>query len=68
MSWEQAVIRGSLDEREFSIAYLDEEQRPLAILFANNAEKRKDVSALMDENRPIDPVKFQNSTIPIQET
>lgn len=68
MSWEQAVIRGSLDEREFSIAYLDEEQRPLAILFANNAEKRKDVAALMDGKRPIDPIKFQNSTIPIQET
>lgn len=67
LTWNQAVIRGSLDESAFSIAYLDEQQHPLAILFANNAEKRKDIAALMDQNRPISIEKFQDPTVPIQE-
>lgn len=40
------------------MAYVDENNMPLAILFANNSEKRKDVQAFMDKNKLIDETKF----------
>lgn len=68
LTWDQTVTRGSTDESTFTIAYLDENRRPLGVLFANNAEKRADIAALMDKNQPINLDRFKDTTIPIVET
>ncbi|MFC7055501.1 oxidoreductase C-terminal domain-containing protein [Enterococcus alcedinis] len=68
LTWNQTVTRGSSDEPKFTIAYLDENRRPLGVLFANNAEKRADIAALMDKNLPINLDRFKDPTISILET
>lgn len=67
LTWERILVRGSLATREFSLAYVDKENKPIAILFANNSEKRAEVAAFMDQNRPIDEDKFSDRNIPFQE-
>lgn len=67
VNWHKTIIRGSLEERQFTLAYVDEKNVPLAILFANEGDKRRDVAAFMDENKPIDEERFKDMTIPLDE-
>lgn len=67
INWHKTIIRGSLEERQFTIAYVDEKNVPLAILFANEGDKRRDIAAFMDENKPIDEERFKDMTIPLGE-
>ncbi len=64
-TWDKIIIRGSLENRKFTLAYVDEKNVPLAILFANNGDKRKDVTKFMDKGQPIDEVKFKNRDHPL---
>lgn len=66
-SWDKTFIRGSLDEKEFTIAYLDNNNYPLAILFANESEKRGDINKLLNQNKPINEDKFRDIDTPIKE-
>lgn len=66
-SWDKTFIRGSIDENQFAIAYVDEKNYPLAILFVNEFEKREDIEVLMDKNEAIDEAKFTDTSIPITE-
>lgn len=66
-SWDRTIVRGSLDDREFTIAYVDEENKPLAILFANKGDKRKEVNQLMDSGVPIDEKRFKDKNNPLNE-
>lgn len=65
MSWDRIIKRGSLDDKEFTLAYVDEKNYPLAIFFANNGGTRKEVRQLMDKNEPIDEEKFKDMTNPL---
>lgn len=59
--WEQTFVRGDLDSGRFTIAYVDEQQVPLAILFANGYEQRDDVTELMSRRQPLDPERFADT-------
>lgn len=61
-TWDKTVLRGSMKEKKFSLAYLDESNYPLAILFVNEAEERKDIEALLARKEPLDPEKFADSS------
>lgn len=67
LTWDRILIRGSLEQGQFTLAYVDQENLPIAILFANESEKRKEVAAFMDQNRSIDEAKFTDPTIPFSE-
>ncbi|MHC5269808.1 NAD(P)/FAD-dependent oxidoreductase [Enterococcus sp. LJL98] len=67
LTWEQILVRGSLEERTFTLAYVDADNYPLAIFFANEGEPRKEVAAFMDQNRPLDVEKFTDPTIPFSQ-
>lgn len=64
-SWDRIITRGSLDNKEFTLAYVDEDNYPLAILFANNGDTRKEVSKFMDREEPIDEERFKNMDQPL---
>ena len=66
-NWDKTFVRGSLDEREFAVAYVDENNYPLAILFANESEKRDHIEALLNKNKAIDEAKFTDPSIAINE-
>ncbi len=59
--WEQTFVRGDLDSGRFTIAYVDAQQVPLAILFANGYEQRDDVTELMSRRQPLDPERFADT-------
>lgn len=59
--WEQTFVRGDLDSGHFTIAYVDEQRVPLAILFANGHEQRDDVTELMSRRQPLDPERFADT-------
>jgi 3-phenylpropionate/trans-cinnamate dioxygenase ferredoxin reductase subunit len=63
--WEQTFVRGDLDSGHFTIAYVDEQQVPLAILFANGHEQRDDVTELMSRRQPLDPERFADTNQPL---
>lgn len=67
LTWDRILVRGSLDERAFTLAYVDEKNYPIAIFFANNSEKRQEVAHFMDQNRPIDEVKFTDLKVPFKQ-
>lgn len=67
-SWDHIIVRGSLDNREFTIAYVDKFNKPLAIFFANNGDKRKEVSQFMDYVEKIDEEKFKDIKIPLKKS
>lgn len=50
------------DDKKFVVAYTDENQKPLAILFTNHAEKRKDVEKYLESCSKLNPKNFSNST------
>lgn len=56
--WEKTFVRGSLKDGKFSVAYVDKNNYPLAILFANGAEEREDIEKLLSKNEPLDEAKF----------
>ncbi|NLN83524.1 MAG: NAD(P)/FAD-dependent oxidoreductase [Firmicutes bacterium] len=66
-TWEKTYLRGSLEEGKFAIAYLDEENHPLAILFANKFEKRRDVERLLNKAEPLNEEKFTDANTPLKE-
>lgn len=66
-NWDKTFIRGSLKEKQFAVAYLDSDNYPLGIIFANNFEKREDVEKLLDKNTPLDENKFIDVSIPLNE-
>lgn len=66
-TWDKTFVRGSLEERGFAVAYVDENKYPLAILFANKFAKRKDIRALLTRNEPLDEKKFSDVNIPLEE-
>ncbi len=63
--WDRVLIRGSLKERKFALAYVDENNYPLAILFTNKFEERDNVERLLNVNKPLDEEKFTDISIPI---
>lgn len=63
--WEQTFVRGDLDSGRFTIAYVDAQQVPLAILFANGHEQRDDVTELMSRRQPLDPERFADTNQPL---
>lgn len=67
LSWDRILTRGSLDEKQFTLAYVDQENRPMAIFFANEGDKRKDVAAFMEQKRPINEEKFKDLTISLND-
>ncbi|OLS02686.1 NAD(P)/FAD-dependent oxidoreductase [Tissierella creatinophila] len=66
-SWDNIFIRGSLNEKEFALAYLDENNYPLAILFANKFEKRKDIDTLLKSKKALSETKFTDVSIALDE-
>ncbi len=66
-SWNKIFIRGSMEDRQFAVAYVDENNYPLAILFANKFEEREDVENLLNKKEPLDENKFDDASIPLSE-
>lgn len=65
--WHEIVVRGSLEERRFALAYLDADYKPLAILFSNKFAKRKDVERLLDRNQALDASKFADLSMDLDQ-
>ena len=65
ISWDHIIKRGSLNDRKFTLAYVDENNYPLAIFFANNGDTRKEVRQFMDKNEPISEEKFKDMDNPL---
>ncbi|HHU07296.1 MAG TPA: FAD-dependent oxidoreductase [Clostridiaceae bacterium] len=66
-TWDKTLIRGKLNEGKFAVAYVDENNFPLAILFANKFEKRKNIQALLSKKQTLDESRFANINIPVEE-
>ncbi|TJX13100.1 hypothetical protein E9840_10795 [Tissierella creatinini] len=66
-TWDKTFVRGSLNEKKFAVAYVDNNNYPLAILFANKFEKRKDMEKLLANNQPLDEAEFTDVNISIDE-
>lgn len=66
-SWDRIIKRGSLEDKKFTLAYVDEANYPLAIFFANNGDKRKEVAKFMDKNQAINIEKFQKMEEPLNQ-
>ncbi len=62
-TWDRIVIRGSLEEKKFALAYLDKDKMPLAILFANGFEDRDDVEKLLKKSKPLDEESFKDKSL-----
>ncbi|MCK9445175.1 MAG: FAD-dependent oxidoreductase [Tissierellaceae bacterium] len=60
-TWDRTIVSGSLDQRGFAIAYLDKDNYPLAILFANKFKDREDVEDLLNRNQPIEDGTWEES-------
>lgn len=65
--WDKTFIRGSFDEKQFAVAYVDENNHPLAILFANEFEDRDDIEALLNKNKALDEERFTDLSLAINE-
>lgn len=66
-TWHKTIIRGSLSDRAFTLAYVDENNIPLAILFANKLDSRKEVKALLLRQEPLNDDNFQNLNLKLSE-
>ncbi|NLC04843.1 MAG: FAD-dependent oxidoreductase [Tissierellia bacterium] len=66
-NWAKTFVRGSLDNKNYAVAYVDENNYPLGILFANESEERKDIERLLNKNEAIDEAKFTDLSIAISE-
>lgn len=65
--WYRSVIRGSLESRNFTVAYLDENDTVLAVLFANKFDKRKEVLAYLTSGVRFDETRFQDVSLRLNE-
>lgn len=65
LSWDKILVRGSMEDKKFTVAYVDNDNYPIAILTANKADKRKAIEKFMDENRPIDEEMFKDLNNPL---
>lgn len=63
--WDKTLARGSFDDGKFALAYLDSNNVPLAILFANKVEKRKDILNLLNKKQSLDEERFGDMNIPL---
>lgn len=66
-SWDKAFVRGNLKDGQFAVAYVDDNNYPLAILSANEFEERKDIEKLLAKNKALDESKFTDLSIAINE-
>lgn len=66
-NWDKTFIRGTLDNKEFAVAYVDKNNYPLAILFANEFEERKDIEKLLNKGEALDEAKFTDRSIALNE-
>jgi len=66
-TWDKTFIRGSTDDRQFAVAYVDENNYPLGIFFANEFEKRGDIEKLLNQDKPINESKFTDIDVPVDE-
>lgn len=64
-SWDKLLLRGSLSDGRFAVAYVDENQKPLAILFVNQIEERKTIQAILDKDEPLDTELFVDINQPL---
>lgn len=64
-TWDRILVRGSLEDKKFALAYVDENSLPLAILFANKFEEREVVEELMNIGKPLNEKKFKDPSIPL---
>ncbi len=67
LNWDKIIQRGNIESGKFSLVYLDKDNYPLALLFANNSEKRSDVENFLSENKKVDESKYSNLNIPFNE-
>ncbi|WP_164506844.1 NAD(P)/FAD-dependent oxidoreductase [Lapidilactobacillus bayanensis] len=65
--WDHILTRGEVNTGKFTLAYVDAQNRPLAVLFANDNDKRSDVAKFMDEFKPIAVEKFVNLDLSLSE-
>lgn len=61
-SWDKTFVRGSLKDGKFSVAYVDKNNYPLAILFVNGSEEREDIEKLLSKNEPLDESEFTDTS------
>lgn len=66
-TWDKIMIRGSLEDKYFSVAYVDKDNHPLAVLFANHKEEREVVERLITNDLPLDERKFSNPDVALSE-
>lgn len=57
-AWDKMLNWGKMEEGKFAVAYVDENNYPLAILFANKFLKRKDVQEVLSKNQALDENSF----------
>ncbi|KFN93102.1 MULTISPECIES: hypothetical protein [Tetragenococcus] len=60
VNWDHTCVRGDLTTRKCTIAYVDENNVPLAILFANGNNQRAAVNKLMANGKVIDQALFED--------
>ncbi|KRN92594.1 NAD(P)/FAD-dependent oxidoreductase [Pediococcus stilesii] len=61
VNWDHTFVRGDLTTRRYTIAYVDKDNVPLAILFANGNDQREDVTELMTKGKAIDQALFEDA-------
>lgn len=64
-NWDKTFVRGSLEDGKFSVAYVDKNNHPLAILYVNGSEERDDLEKLLRENKALDKEKFTDVDKPL---
>lgn len=67
VGWDETFVRGSIEDGKFSIAYVDEDENLLAVLFANKVEERDDVEKLISKEGSFDGKRFEDTDIAIDE-
>lgn len=67
LKWEKILLRGTIAKGKFTVAYVDEQNVPQAILFANGNDERDDVEKLMTSGKKIDPEIFADTTRSLSE-
>ncbi len=66
-NWYRSVVRGSMDSKNFTVAYLDEHNTIQGILFANKFDKRKDVRIYLESGVVFDEDKFKDVSLKLSE-
>lgn len=58
--WDHILTRGDLQTGKFTLAYVDADNRPLAMFLANGSDKRSDAAKLLAAFKPINEAAFAN--------